>query len=583
MSTRSTQMRRENAEEELVSSTTRLLGLAGEGLERSLFLDAALNILGQYANCDTVLLHLNTCTVFTPQEALDLSIPSIEYSREGIGREERLGANPSGQGRHVLQALFEKREQILSIPSCSFSECGNFWTNNAPDLSRRFDDPALGPLFEKSGWTGKFRSIALIHIEEDGESRGYLQFSRAGLRRFSAREVRFLEALSRIFTIALRHWRVTWSLQERVKELSCLYGMANVLDTPDKSIGDILREIIKIIPSAWLYNDDAVSRIQLDDQSYTSRGYEEGRQEQSTDIIIAGRRRGRVQVAYLTHKPELDEGPFLAEERKLLDTIAKELSLGIERRLYEEEQEKIKEQLKHSNRLAVIGQLAAAVAHELNEPLTNILGFAQLAAKESNLTGQREGDLEKIIANSLHAREIVRKLLMYGRKMPQRKSLVDVNKVTREALSFFEHRLSRERIALELRLSQSAQHILADPAHLRQVLANLALNAIQAMPAGGTLTVSTLWKEKKVDILIRDTGCGISEAIRDKIFIPFFTTKEPGHGTGLGLSVVEEIVTGMGGSIHIDSTAGIGTTVLVSLPAADTECSTASGEKKDEH
>ena len=570
---------RKNPDATLVSLTTRLLGLAGESLESSVFLKAGLNVLGEYANCDTVLVRLNTGTAFIAREELDPGISPAVFAREDLGAGKRFAFTSLKQSEDLLQMLIERRDQLLRMPSNRFSEYGNFWTNDARRLKSLFDEPSPRSLFERSGWTDGIRSLALIYLEDDGESRGYLQFSRNRLPQFSTREVRFLESLSRVFTIALRHWRVTWSLQERVKELSCLYRIANVLDTADKSLGDILGEIVKIIPSAWLYNDDAVSRIQFDDQCHTSQDYAEGKQEQSADIVINNKQRGRVQVAYLSHKPELNEGPFLAEERKLLDTIAKELSLRIERRLYEDEQAQIKEQLKHSNRLAVIGQLAAAVAHELNEPLTNILGFAQLAAKETNLMGQSAGDLEKIIANSLHAREIVRKLLLYGRKMPQRKARVDVNKVVREALSLFEYRLSKEHIVLELKLSDDVKQIIADPAHLRQVVANLVLNAIHAMPRGGTLTVNSVQKERTVDIQIQDTGCGIDETIRDKIFIPFFTTKEPGRGTGLGLTVVREIVTGLGGSICIDSTPGIGTTALVSLPAADTESPQSSGEK----
>lgn len=546
---------RKNADSALVSLTTRLLGPAGEGLERCSFLEAGLSILGEYANCDGVLAHLAT--------------GSASISREDAGQETQFTFNILKKSENLLGMLLERKNRLPGIPSARFSECGSFWTNDARRVKRNFGDLLPKPLLERCGWHDRIRSIALIGVEEDGKPGGYLQFSRTRPPGFSAGDAQFLESLSRIFTIALRHWRATWSLQERVKELSCLYRIANVLDTPDKSIGDVLGEIVKIIPSAWLYNADAVARIQLDDRSYDSGEYGHGKQEQSADIVIDGAKRGRVQIAYLHRKPELDEGPFLSEERRLIDTIARELSLRIERRLYEEEQAKIKEQLKHSNRLAVIGQLAAAVAHELNEPLTNILGFAQLSARESKLTGQSGSDLEKIIANSLHAREIVRKLLLYGRKMPQRRSRVDVNKVVREALGLFEHRLSKEWIIVELKLMDDMKPVIADQAHLRQVVANLVLNSIHAMPRGGTLTVSTVQGKGTVDILVQDTGCGMERAVMDKIFIPFFTTKEPSRGTGLGLTVVQEIVTGLGGSIHIDSSPGIGTKALVSLPLAE--------------
>jgi len=508
MGTKTTRVKRKDVDDALVGLTTQLLELAGKRLEKSVFLGEAASILGKYADCDAVHICLNGCTALPEPER------SEPVTSSGSGRR-----NPS----------------------------------------------------ETNGRSGEIRSPARITMEEDDGACGYIQFSRSNPPSFSLREASFLESLSRIFTVALRHWRATWSLQERVKELSCLYRIANVLDTPEKSIGDVLSEIVNIIPSAWLYSDDAVSRIRFDDRDYCSRDYVEGRQEQRADLVISGKTRGCVQVAYLNPKPELGEGPFLAEERTLLDTIAKELSVRIERRLYEEEQAKTKEQLRHSNRLAVIGQLAAAVAHELNEPLTNILGFAQLAVKEIRQSGQRTDDLDKIVANSLHAREIVRKLLLYGRKIPRHKSRVDVNKVVREAVGLFEHRLSKENIRLELRLLDGAADIIADPAHLRQVVANLVMNSLHAMPHGGALTLASAVKDGTVEITVRDTGRGIGKDIRDKIFIPFFTTKEAGQGTGLGLTVVLEIITGLGGSIHIDSEPEAGTTVLVSLPAAKPE------------
>lgn len=557
---------RRGADEELVGLTTRLLETAAETPARSVFLKRTLGMLVEYSGCDVAVVCLDEDEPCL-REAENQGDGVVRVRRSGIPGGKSTGGGASGCTAGLLNFFLERKSRIESAAIGRFSERGTFWTADARRLRAEFEDPGVTALSDDWKRIGAARSIAWVRLNEDDPSGGYLQFSRPRAR-FSARDVGFFESLSRVFSIALRHWRVTWSLQERVKELSCLYRIAGVLDTPDKSIGDILHEIVNIIPSAWLHDEDAVSRITLDDLLCASSGYLEGRQEQSADIVIEGQRRGCVCVAYLKAKPESDEGPFLAEERKLLDTIARELSLRIERRLYEDEQARVKEQLKHSNRLAVIGQLAAAVAHELNEPLTNILGFAQLAVKGPALPKQIGGDLERIIANSLHAREIVRKLLLYGRKMPERKSPIDVNKVAREALGLFEHRLDKENIVLELELSQDEARVLADPAHLRQVVANLVLNAMHAMPQGGTLRVGTLLKGAQVEIVVRDTGGGISETIKDKIFIPFFTTKDSHHGTGLGLTVVHEIVTGLGGTITIDSAPGFGTTVLVSLPGA---------------
>ena len=123
-----------------------------------------------------------------------------------------------------------------------------------------------------------------------------------------------------------------------------------------------------------------------------------------------------MEVCYSREKPKLDIGPFLSEELNLLKIIARELSIIAESKIHQEKMDGLKEQLKHANRLTMTGQVAAAVAHELNEPLTNIIGFAQLAAKNKGRTTGIEKGLEKIESLSLHTREIVRRLLMFQKK-----------------------------------------------------------------------------------------------------------------------------------------------------------------------
>ena len=146
--------------------------------------------------------------------------------------------------------------------------------------------------------------------------------------------------------------------------------------------------------------------------------------------------------------------------------------------------------------------------------------------------------------------------------------MVELNKIVREGISFFDHRLAKESISVELDLGDDVGEITVDPGRLRQVVANLFINALQALTDGGTIAIRTVRSGDGISLTVSDTGCGMTPEVKDKIFIPFFTTKEPHEGTGLGLSVVMDIVKGLGGSIHVDSEPGIGTCVEVKLPVA---------------
>ena len=227
-----------------------------------------------------------------------------------------------------------------------------------------------------------------------------------------------------------------------MKELTCLYGIARVAAESELSLEEILQKIVDLLPPAWLYPEYASARIVVSANTYMSPGFREGVQKQSAEIIARGQPRGVVEVGYVQKMPERDEGPFLKEERSLIDTIVHEVAIVIERREAEEEKAKLQDQLRHADRLATIGQLAAGVAHELNEPLGSILGFAQLAAKCPELPDQARKDIDKIAAASLHAREVIRKLVLFARQAPPARSGINLNSIVEEGVSFFESRSS---------------------------------------------------------------------------------------------------------------------------------------------
>jgi signal transduction histidine kinase len=264
--------------------------------------------------------------------------------------------------------------------------------------------------------------------------------------------------------------------------------------------------------------------------------------------------------------PEIGEGPFLKEERSLLDAVAKQVALILDRHEAEQELLRFRDQLWHADRLATLGQLAAGVAHELNEPLGNILGFAQLAQKTPNLPHAAKEDMRKIEAAALQGREIIKKLLVFARQTPPQIKRVNLNQVIEEGLYFFRARCAKQGIELVLELEPGLPELIADPAQLNQALVNLVVNALQAMPEGGRLTLRTETHGAHLSLSVEDTGVGISEEVMGKIFAPFFTTKDVGEGTGLGLPVVHGIVSAHGGSIRVESKEGEGTRFEVHLP-----------------
>jgi len=166
------------------------------------------------------------------------------------------------------------------------------------------------------------------------------------------------------------------SLRERVKELTCLYRIALLVEQPRASLEEILQGVVEVLPEAWLYPADAWARLKVDDATYAAGRICPEKQRLEADILVAGVRRGHLQVGYVEDRPALDEGPFLHEERRLIDTVAREVALIIERRDVAEKSRKLQEQLIHTERLATIGELSAGIAHELNDPLNSILGCA---------------------------------------------------------------------------------------------------------------------------------------------------------------------------------------------------------------
>ena len=452
-----------------------------------------------------------------------------------------------------------------------YTKIGSFFIGNANDPLELSSQTCKWAGGRTISIKGEFISLAVVGFRIGDNDLALLIFKSKKKNYFSENDVEAFEEIAQMLAIASSHRRAQEALRERVKEMTCLYEIARVAAKPNISLDRIATEILELLPPGWFYPIIATARIIIDGKVYAMPDFKDDLQNLSADIVVNDIIRGMVQVAYKRDMPELDEGPFLKEERNLINAIANEVAVIIERQQIQEQQRQLQEQLRHADRLATLGQLAAGVAHELNEPLGSVLGFAQLARRGINDPTQAIRDIEKIESASLHAREVVKKLLVLARQTPQQKAAVNLSQVVEEGLYFLESRCAEAGIKLIKSLANDLPDITADRSQLYQVLVNLVVNAIQAMPDGGTITIKTSKQDEFIVLTVCDTGVGIDEDILDRIFVPFFTTKDIDEGTGLGLAVVHGIVIAHKGAVSVTSTLGEGTKFTVSIPVDNME------------
>jgi PAS domain S-box-containing protein len=223
-------------------------------------------------------------------------------------------------------------------------------------------------------------------------------------------------------------------------------------------------------------------------------------------------------------------------------------------------------QLAQAEKLSSIGLLAAGVAHEVNTPLTVISTQAQMLAKQMPREDTNFRTVEKIIRQTFRASEIVNSLLNFSRTKGAAFAPVEVNQIIQDTLLLLDHQLKSARVAVERHLEPGLPLIHGNADKLQQVFLNLFLNAKDAMPEGGQLRITSWTEDSRVRIEIRDTGVGISPDHLRHIYDPFFTTKEPGRGTGLGLAVSYGIIHEHAGRIQAESRPGLGTRFELQFP-----------------
>ncbi|OGE23457.1 MAG: hypothetical protein A3J42_10460 [Candidatus Dadabacteria bacterium RIFCSPHIGHO2_12_FULL_53_21] len=273
-------------------------------------------------------------------------------------------------------------------------------------------------------------------------------------------------------------------------------------------------------------------------------------------------------IWFLSYK----ERKFSENEVRLLSSMGDQIAIAIAKAKMLEEIESAHEKLVQSEKLASLGQMISSIAHEINNPLTPIVGYSQRLLTKPGLDDNEKKSLEIINTSAQRVAKIIEKLLSFSRKYRPQRAYEDINALVKQSLEFREYQLKLDNIEVVTDFDEGAPKSMVDSNQLQQVFTNIILNAEQAMSGyrdRGRLRVSTRVKNGGIiEIKFEDNGPGIQKDLIGKIFDPFFTTKEPGKGTGLGLAVAYGIVHEHGGEVRAESREGEGTTFVVELPVS---------------
>lgn len=350
-------------------------------------------------------------------------------------------------------------------------------------------------------------------------------------------------------------------LNKRNIEITCLYRVNESIRSRE-ALSEIFQDVAKLVRPACLYPEIARSRIRFDAEEVIDEPFDEADTEArlAADIVVAGRKRGTLEVFYMEERPALDEGPFLKEERDLINMIASALGENVERR---EAQVKVI----HASKLASIGELAAGVGHEINNPVNGIMNCADILLKQFPTGSKNYQFAELIRSEADRIAKIVRNLLTFSRQEKERHSPARLCDIVETVLSLSRKKIMKSHVDLCVDVSEDLPKIKCRSEQLQQVLMNLIINSLHALDEkfpgahpNKVLCLSAAPVEyggrPYLRLTVADNGCGIKPSNMDRLFDPFFTTKGRDKGTGLGLSVSDGIVREHGGQITVESEEG---------------------------
>lgn len=350
-------------------------------------------------------------------------------------------------------------------------------------------------------------------------------------------------------------------IKERIKELTCLYDISSIIVNADVTqMQETLKAIALSLKKGFQFPKETEISI-----STSLALFETGEVNEilhlSSKIKVFNTPNGTI-IASLKN----DKSSFLKEEQQLLDSVALKIGNLLERIEIQQNETSLKRQMERADRLSILGEITAGIAHELNTPLANILGFAELLREDFKTDKRVLADLDKIIDNAIFSREVVKKLMFFACEMPQEMKQVNLVPRIKNALALLDASFKKANVKYIVKIEEEKLLLKADNIQLTQIIFNLIINAIYFSPENGLVTIEASHSKNHIVLKIIDEGSGLSNEALEKVFQPFFTTKPTGDGSGLGLSVVHGIVASHKGNITVENNPRKGATFTVKLP-----------------
>ena len=373
--------------------------------------------------------------------------------------------------------------------------------------------------------------------------------------------------------------RLAHALTERVKELNCLYGISKLVETTDY-LEHILQGSVELLPASWQYPEVTCARIKLGKQQFQTANFRETEWSQLENIIVNGKLFGQVEVYYLEEKPQLDEGPFLKEERHLIHAVAERLGTVIARKgvedklrsLYQREK-RLRERLQAEMQNKV--DFTRKLVHELKTPLTSLLATSQLLRDE--ISSKRLAKLAGYVwdsASSLDERVNELHDLVKGELGTLKLKLEPLNleslllSVREETKALADEASATVNLEVQCPLPQ----VYGDASRIRQVLLNLLNNAFK-YAGGSTITIRAIPNKSDVVVEVQDQGPGINPSERKRLFQPYHSLAFKGKetiGLGIGLALCKMLIELQGGKIWVKSRPSKGASFFFTLPTLET-------------
>ena len=357
-------------------------------------------------------------------------------------------------------------------------------------------------------------------------------------------------------------------LAERVKELDCFFELARLTETYPNSLDEVMEGMVQELPLAWQYPEITYSRIILQGKMYKTDNYAETAWRQSADLKVAGRKVGAVDVGYLKRMPKMDEGPFLKEERRLLEGVARRLGKITERVMSQKFLEEYSLKLEKSNES--LSDFTHIVSHDLQEPLRNIEAFTGFLIKGQmdKLDQEGQGYLRRVQMNAAKMRDLIDNLLALSRVDGKRKvEWVNASRLFKEAVERCEFGINYRQA--DVSYPEDLPDVYCDPSGIVMVIHNLLCNAMKFIGAGKPrVEMGCAEKGDVFEFFVKDNGRGIKKEDFYRIFDMFvrIEDQEDTRGSGIGLAIVKKIVKAHGGQVRLESKVGEGSTFYFTLP-----------------